>query len=135
MTVIFSVAARTAKGTADLTSIGTDATLIIYSGTRPATPDASVPGGDVALVTFSMGTGVAFGTVASGVITANTIPPATVANSGTAVWARLLTSGGTAVVDFDVSTVAAGTGDIQLSTTTLTSGVTVTISSFTLTEN
>lgn len=131
MTVIFSVAARTAKANADLTSIGSAAVLGIYGGTRPATPDTAA--GSTVLVTMTMSG--AFGTATSGVITANTIPSGTVTTAGTAVWARLSTSGSTAVVDFDVSTVAAGTGDIQLTTTTLTVGVTVTLSSFTLTEN
>jgi hypothetical protein len=131
MTVIFSVAARTAKANADLTSVGSAAVLSIYGGTRPATPDTA-PGSTV-LVAFTMAG--AFGTAATGVITANAIPAGTVTLAGTAVWARLSTSGSVAVVDFDVSTTAAGTGDIQLTTTTLAVGVSVTISSFTLTEN
>jgi hypothetical protein len=133
MTLVYSIAARQAKANADLASIGSDATLEIFGGTRPASPD--VAPGSTALVTFSMGTGVAFGTATSGVITAATIPSATIANNGTATWARLLTSGGVGVIDYDVSTTSAGTGDIQFATTTFVAGVVVSISSFTITEN
>jgi hypothetical protein len=132
MTVGSSAAAKQAKASADLTSIGNNASLSIYGGTRPATPDTAA--GSTALWTTSMGSGVAFGTASSGVITAGTIPSASITTTGTAVWARLATSGAAGVFDFDVSTTAAGTGDIQLSTTTLTTGVTLTINSFTLTE-
>jgi hypothetical protein len=132
MTVGSSAAARQAKATADLTSIGNNASLSIYGGTRPANPDTAA--GSTALWTTSMGSGTAFGTATSGVITAGSIPAATISTAGTAVWARLATSAAAGVFDFDVSTTVAGTGDIQLSTTTLTVGVTLTISSFTLTE-
>ena len=130
MTVIFSVAARTSKATADNTSIGSAATISIYGGTRPATPDTAA--GSTALVTFTM-TG-AFGTVTSGVLTASTIPQSTATATGTASWARIATSGGTAIVDMDVSA-SGGGGDIILGTTSIATGVIVQISSFTLTEN
>jgi hypothetical protein len=80
-----------------------------------------------------MGTGVAFGTATSGVITAASIPAASIANSGTAAWARIATSAAAGVFDFSV-TATGGGGDILLSTVTLTTGVTLTITSFTLTE-
>ena len=206
MTVIFSAAARQAKATADIASVGTNCTLIIYSGARPATPDTAITSGtDVPLATFSMGSGNPFGTATAGVITVGTFPAVTLGTtftgsisgttmtvtvapaagqtpikvgqtlSGTgvtagttitalgtgtggtgtytvsasqtvasetitaqgaspALWARLLTSGGVAVTDFDVSTTAAGSGDIQFATTTFTAGISCSISSFTLTE-
>jgi hypothetical protein len=102
MVLIFSVAARTAKANADITSVGTNCNLTIYSGTRPATPDSALSG-NTALCAFSMGAGVAFGTAASGVITVNTFPSATISATGTATFARLTSSGGTAVADFDVT--------------------------------
>jgi len=132
VTVGASVAARQAKAVADVSSIGSAATISIYGGTRPATPDTAA--GSTALVVMTM-SGAFAPTPVSGVITANTIPAGTVTLAGTAVWARIAQSGGSGVFDFDVSTIAAGTGDIQLTTTTLTLGVTVTLSSFTLTEN
>jgi hypothetical protein len=137
MTVLTSTAARGSKASADLTSIGTNASIIVYSGTRPATPDTAISG-NTPLVTFSLGSGNAFGTQASGVITAATIPSAVIGTTGTALWARLLTSGSVAVMDFDVSAnttatftgaVAAGGGVLTASGTitgTITVGQTVT---------
>jgi hypothetical protein len=131
MAVTSSVAARQAKATADLSSIGNDATISIYGNTRPSSPD--VAAGATALWSTAMGTGVAFGTATSGVITAASIPAASIANSGTAAWARIATSAAAGVFDFSV-TATGGGGDILLSTVTLTTGVTLTITSFTLTE-
>jgi len=128
MTVIGSVAARQAKASADLTSLGNNAALVIYSGARPATPDSALSG-NTALASFAMGSGVAFGTATSGVITANAIPSATIAATGTAVWARLSTSGGTAVYDFDVTpnTTASFNGTISGTNLTVTGTPTGTI--------
>ncbi|MCB8878444.1 hypothetical protein [Acidisoma silvae] len=131
MSVTSSAAVRTAKANVDLSAIGSDAVLTIYDGTRPATPDTAISGNNP-LVVFTM-TG-AFGTVSDGVLTAATIPAASVTTAGTAAWARLATSGGTAVYDFAVSTETAATGDIQFAAVDMVAGVQVSIASFTLTE-
>jgi hypothetical protein len=126
MTVIFSTAARNSKATTDLTSIGSAAVLTIYSGVRPATPDTALSG-NTALAVFTMSG--AFGTASAGVITASTFPTPTIAATGTAVFARLATSGGTAVADFDVTpnTTASFTGSITGNTLTVTGTPTGTI--------
>jgi hypothetical protein len=125
MVAIYSIVARTAKGTADNTSIGSAATISIYGGTRPATPDTAA--GSTALVTFTMAG--AFGSVASGVLTANSIPSANVTNTGTAVWARIATSGAVAVLDLDVSATTLGTfvGSIATDVLTVTGTPTLTL--------
>lgn len=131
MTVLASVAVRTAEANADLTSIGSAANLTIYSGTRPATPDAGLSS-NIALVVLTW-TGAA-GTAANGVITFTAPPSNTAAASGTASWARLANSSGTAIFDFDV-TATGGSGDIQVPTVSISAGVTITLTSLTLTEN
>lgn len=49
--------------------------------------------------------------------------------TGTAAWFRGVDSDGNVVLDGDVSTVAAGTGDLQLDSTSITAGQTVSVSS------
>ena len=89
---------------------GTSALLNIYSGTQPAGGGATTTklAGLVCDVT-------AFAPVAAaGVLTLNGITAdSAIDATGTATWARLTTSGAVWVADFDVSTTAVGTGDIQ----------------------
>lgn len=137
MTVTSSVAARTAKANADLTTVGNGATLTVYSGARPATPDtAPVNGTNAALAVLTQAG--ALGSVTNGVLNTNAFPSTTAlaaAGSGTtAVWARLSTSGGVACFDYDVS-VTGGTGEVQFPSVTFVSGVTVTMAAGNMTEN
>lgn len=107
--------------------------LKIYDGTQPADADTAVSGQTLlAELTFS---DPAFGAASGGVITANSITDDSSANAtGTAAWFRVEDSTGTTVFDGDVTTSAAGTGDLQLDSTSITSGQTVSVSSFTITE-
>lgn len=134
MAVTASIAIRTAQAVAELNAIGNNATLTLYSGARPATVDTA-PAANTSLVVATW-SGAA-GTAANGVITF-TPPPAAVAavtnNSANAVWARIASSAGTACFDYDVSATG-GTGDLQLPTVTIVSGVQVLVNSLTQTEN
>ncbi|CAJ3073461.1 Uncharacterised protein [Burkholderia pseudomallei] len=127
MTMGFSTAVRNAMLDAITTQAGASALLNIYSGTRPATGGALSGNTLLAQLTCN----ATFAPASSGgVLTLNSIANATAAATGTAVWARLTTSGGTFVADFGVGT--SGT-EIIIGTTSITSGATVSVSSATIT--
>lgn len=106
-------------------------TLTIYSGTQPATPETALSG-NTALVAWTFAA-TAFGSdslssgneVASATFTPGSSSNPT--NSGTATFARVVTSGAAVVGDFTVGT--SGT-DIVLGSTTISTGVPVNLTSF-----
>jgi hypothetical protein len=112
-------------------------TLKIYAGTQPTDANTAV-GAQTLLGTLTFGS-TAFGSSsASGTTpsrkstaTANSITGDTSAdNTGTATWFRILKSDGTTVVmDGSVGTSGA---DLNLATTSITSGVDIEVTSFTL---
>jgi hypothetical protein len=109
---------------------GASALLRIYDGSRPAT------GGTATTLLAQLTCNATFAPGASGgVLTLNSIASATsAAATGTATWFRIVQSGGsTHVLDGSVSTVAAGTGDLQLDSTSIVLGGTVAVSSATIT--
>jgi len=109
-------------------NVGTDyatASLIIYDGTPPASANDALSG-NTALVTHTL---AGWGAAAGGVITANAIATETIANTGTATFARL-------VQGANVMQVTAGTGaqELVLSSTSYTAGEDSTINSLTITQ-
>ena len=102
---------------------GTSAILRIYSGTQPATGGAET----TILAQLTCNATAFAGAAASGVLTLNSITADSSANAtGTATWFRIYQSDGTThVLDGDVSTTAAGTGDLQLDDTSIVLGGTV----------
>lgn len=109
---------------------GGSALLRIYSGSQPST------GGAETTLLAQLTCNATFAPAASsGVLTLNAISPATsAAATGTATWFRIYASNGTThVLDGSVSTVAAGTGDLQLDSTSIVLGGTVAISSASIT--
>ena len=107
---------------------GTAGFLRIYDGVRPATGGAAT----TLLAELTMNT-TSFPAASSGSMTANAITADSSANaSGTATWFRITDSAGNAVVDGSVGTTSSGE-DLELNTTTITSGVEVSISSLVLT--
>ena len=110
---------------------GASALLRLYDGTQPAT------GGTATNLLAQLTCNATFAPAASsGVLTLNSISSDTSANAtGTATWFRIVQSDGTThVMDGTVSTVAAGTGDLQLDDTSIVLGGTVAISSATVTD-
>lgn len=114
---------------------GTSALLRIYDGTIPTNADTAV-GAQTLLAELTCNATAFAGAASGGVLTLNAITSDSSANAtGTASWFRIVDSGATnTVMDGDVSTVAAGTGDLQLDSTSITSGQTVNVTSFTITE-
>jgi hypothetical protein len=107
------------------TFAGNGAKLRIYDGTRPATGGTATN----LLAEFTLGT--PFAPAASGASLSPTLPSNTTgSNNGTATWFRIVKADGTThVIDGSVGTSGA---DLNLNTTTISSGVAVSITSFTI---
>lgn len=104
------------------------ATLKIYSGTRPATGAALSGNTLLATLTFST---TAFGAASSGSITAASITSDSTADAtGTASFFRIEDSDSTFIMDGDCGTSGS---DLNLDTTSISAGATVSISSFVVT--
>lgn len=111
------------------TALGNAGTIKVYTGTQPATADTA-EGGATLLATFTLGS-PGFGDASGGTITLTGTPlTVAAAATGTAGWFRMETSGGTNILDGSVGTSG---HQINLNTTSITSGVNVTITSGTIT--
>lgn len=110
---------------------GNGALLRIYDGTRPATGAAITT--QTLLAELTCGTPFA-GAASGGTLTANAISDDTSANaSGTATWFRVVKSDGTTfVMDGDVGTSGS---DLNLDSTSIVAGGTVSVTSFAITDN
>lgn len=109
-------------------ALGNAGTIKIYTGSQPATADTAASG--TLLATFTLGS-PGFGAASAGVITLNGTPlTVAAAATGTAGWFRMATSGGSTILDGSVGTSG---NQINLNTTSITSGVNVTITSGTIT--
>ena len=114
-------------------AIGTSGFLRIYSGAQPADADTAVGAG--ALLAELPLSATAAPAASGGVLTFNAVTSeASAPASGTATWFRVVTSAGVAVFDGDVSTVAAGTGDCQLDSTSIVATQIVNVDSLVITE-
>lgn len=126
----FDVAIRNTRLNAirDAIDAGAGAGLLrIYDGSRPATGGAATT--LLAELTFTdpSSTGASAGTLTLSAINADPSANAT----GTATWARIVTSSGTFVADCNVGTSGS---DINLNTTSINAGVQVSITSASWTE-
>lgn len=131
--ITYSIVLNQARLAAITTAIGSAGTLKIYDGSQPATPDVAV-GAQVLLSTHTCGTPFASASSSAhpSVLTANAIGSATAAATSTAAWFRFASSGGTAAVD---GTVGVGsTFDLNVNSTSITSGQNVAINSATATS-
>ncbi|GGR51925.1 hypothetical protein [Streptomyces roseolus] len=126
-----SLANSLANAVDDAVNAGTGAgTIKIYTGSQPATADTAASG--TLLATFTL-SDPAFGAAASGTITLNGVPlTVAAAATGTAGWFRMESNGGATVTVLDGSVGTSGQ-QINLNTTSITSGVNVTITSGTIT--
>lgn len=128
MALSYSTTLRNAQLDQVTTAVGASGKLRIYSGTRPANVAASITG--TLLAELTLNATFAPGS-SSGVLTLNSITGATAVATGTASHFRIWQSNGTtAVTDGDVSTSGA---DLNLNSTSITSGGSVAVSSFTIT--
>jgi len=127
MAMQYNDAIRNAFNDAITTAAGTSALIKMYSGTKPATV-ATALSGNTLLATLPCS--ATFAPASSGgVLTLNAISNDTAADAdGTGSFFRITTSGGTAVAQGTLGTSGA---DINLATLTFTTGLVVSVSSFT----
>lgn len=127
MALAYSTTLRNARQDAITTAIGTSGLFRIYDGTRPAS------GGTATTLLAELPlSATAAAASSSGVLTFNAITTDASANaSGTATWFRMVTSGGTFVIDGNVGTSGS---DLNLTSTTIVSTQPVSISSCVITE-
>lgn len=105
------------QGRVDFLDAGTDpARIRIYDGTRPASGGAATN----LLVEIALDKPCA--TISNRVATLVSSAQPLCLSSGIATWARFITGQGVFAFDADVSTVAAGTGQVQLEDTQLYAG-------------
>lgn len=139
--VQLSTAARNSilDGTAGLGTMFDSGILEIRNGTQPTEADDTATGTLLASITLPADS---FAAAASGAIAKAGTWQDTSANAdGTATWFRIKQSADAGTdnttderLDGDISTVAAGTGDLQLDNTSILTGQQVTISTFTITQ-
>jgi hypothetical protein len=114
------------------TSAGATARLRIYAGSVPADVDTALSG-QTLLANFALSNPIA-GAASSQALTLSGTPlSTTAAASGTASFFRI--DDGNDANGVVQGTVGAGSGDLSLDTTTITSGQTVQITSFVINEN
>lgn len=104
----------------------------IYTGAQPSL-NGAVSGTLLATLTFGA-TAFAASTASSGIVTAtaNSITSGTAGNTGTAGYFALVKSDTTTVVG--TGTVGTSSSDLNLNSTSISSGATVSVTSFTITE-
>jgi hypothetical protein len=126
-----SAAARNAMLNAltALLNVGGAGTIQYYTGAQPASPDTAIT--SQTLLCTDTFNATAFGAASAGVATANAITSGTAVASGTLTWVRCLSGAGTPVVDLAAGTSAS---DVVVATTTITTGLTIPVTSFTLTH-
>lgn len=139
MTLRINTASRNAAvaAVAALVDGGSGAGVLrVYTGSQPATPATSPTGTLLLEMPLS---DPAFGSPSTGVVTLDITPAVTDdgITTGTAGWFRICDSTeaagtGLGVIDGSV-TATGGGGDLTLSTTSITTGLTVTVTSMTLT--
>lgn len=118
-----STTQRNASLTSFVTTLGANAILRVYSGSRPASPASAATGTLLATLTFGStnildANGGTAGSVTGGVLTCGGYTQTAASHvNGTPGYIRWLTSGGTAVRDTDIG---AGSGNIAFSGTVVT---------------
>ena len=124
-TISANAASGACDGIVDLFDVGITnpgAQIIIYQGPQPDDPDQSPNqnGTSTPLITFQLPDTPTFDDATNGIAPARTNPTnilpvlANVAVNGVAQWFRCFDRAGTSIVDGDVSTAVAGTGDMQI---------------------
>jgi len=112
-------------------------TLQIFTGSQPADANQALTGTLLATLTFSstaFGTPTASGSTGSRIVTATAaaITSGTAGNSGTAGYFALVKSDGTTVAA--MGSVGTSGADLNMNSTSITAGATVSCSAFTLTQ-
>lgn len=134
MALTFINTLKTSRADTIDAAIGTNGKLKIYAGTAPADVNGSLTGTTL-LATLTI-TGAFKSSNTNGVLTANAPGNATAVAGGagtTATFFRLTTSADANVVQGTVSDTA-GSGDLKLNSASISTGATVSVTSFVITE-
>jgi hypothetical protein len=126
----FSTTSRNGMLNDLVSAIGTSALFTIYAGGQPADVSSATTAGNTVVASLLFPSTNAFASATGGVITANTITSDTNAGGGTAAWFSIRASTGARIADGSVGTSGA---DLNLNSTTIGTGATVTVSAFTIT--
>ena len=126
----FNVTLRNTILDAITTHVSTSAVFVIFAGNQPADVSSATTAANTVVASLAFPSTNAFGAAAAGVLTANTITSDSSAAGGTAVWFSIKKNTGARVIDGSVGTSSA---DLNLNSTTITTGATVAISAFTVT--
>lgn len=125
MAIAYSTAARNARLDAITTAVGNAGKLRIYNGARPAS------GGAATTLLSEHTLGSPFAPAAAAGVLSPTLPANVNASAtSTATWFRVTTSAGAFVIDGDV---AVSGSDLNLVSTSITSGQPVQITAWTIT--
>lgn len=129
-TAIKTPLVNTVKTALDIGGTGSRATIKVYTGSMPATPETAVTS-QTLLGTLTCA--YPLGSESSGLLTWDTITQDSAADAtGTATWARMSTGGGVACADLDVTATGAG-GALQMNTVAIVAGGPISVSALTLT--
>lgn len=131
MALQYSVAVRNAQLDAVETAIGTSAVLKIRTGSAPA--DCATADSGTVLATFNLPSDWMAAASSGSKAKSGTWQDSSADATGTAAHWRLYASDGTTVHAQGTVTATGGGGDLTLDNTSIASGQSVTISSFTLT--
>ncbi len=127
MALAYSTAVRNAMLDAITAAIGSNGLLRIYDGSRPASGGSAT----TKLAELALSATAAPG-ASGGVLTFSSITQDSSADAtGTATWFRIVTSGGTFVIDGNVGTSGS---DLNLTTTSIVATQPVSVTSFVITE-
>lgn len=127
-----AVASAMADAAVDLIDVSAPGKLEIRSGSQPANADAAA--GGTVLATFDLAN-PAFGTASNGVATLDASPSLTTtgAATGTATWFRIYDGSATPLAILDGAVASTGSAELNLNTTSISTGVNVEITSGTFT--
>ena len=130
MSLNYSTGTRDAQQQGLITYAGSGAIIHIYDGTQPVNANTGVTTQTLLVSLAIVGT---FGTDSNGVITISSVNNGTAVATGTATWFRITKSdNSTVIMDGSVGTSGA---DMNLSSTGITVGQVVSITSGTITRN
>ena len=130
MAIQYSTTHRTNAMTQLATDVGTSCVIKIWTGSPPANCGTADSG--TLLVTFA-GNATQFGTASSGVLTVSAIANATAGNTGTAGYFRIYPTAATTTNAVVQGLCGTSGSDMNLTSTSITSGQTCVFTSMTVT--
>ncbi len=129
----FGLAARNSMLNVINACLASSALFIIYAGVQPTDASAAVTAANISVARLAFTESSAFATATAGAITANAITSDSSAAGGSANWFALEPSTGTGIARKADGEVGTSGSDLNLNSQTITTGATVSITSFQIT--